>query len=217
MSQEQPGSSHASVAELPLNDHNEALFDISVLTSMAHVVADVTAELANQPEVSYPYILYRDRSSHLSHRVIIYAPPQPDGRDIPFVGFVSHHRPQVDPELVRQMDDVDATLVMELAAHGNLLSYSSLQLRERYWLNLVQFARPDGKETILATRTHQYAAYQLAPYFYHWIRLHHGTILQGDPANGLQLHLTKYYTFPAVALPPNIRVQHYQPVFAVEQ
>jgi hypothetical protein len=99
---------------------------------------------------------------------------------------------------------------MELAAQGDLLNYSSMQLHDGNWFNLVQFTEPSGKEHLLSTKTHQYAAYELAPRYYRWIRLHHGIIRHGDPLNGLHLHLTKYYTFQSPELRPDIRVHHYQ-------
>ncbi|HEY4388231.1 MAG TPA: hypothetical protein VGN34_27595 [Ktedonobacteraceae bacterium] len=210
MSQKQPDSYHSLIAGLSLDSSEESASDLAVLTHLANVVAGVTADIARQPEVIYPFFIYREASYHAYHRIVIYAHSSSDKQDVSFVGFVSRRRAQLDPEIVQQVSDIDKTLVMELAVHGNLLNYSSMQLHDGNWFNLVQFARPDGKEAVPATKTHQYAAYELAPRYYRWIRLHHGLIPRGDPANGLQLHSTKYYTFHASTPRPDIRVHHYQ-------
>src|SRR5260370_811709 len=51
------------------------------------------------------------------------------------------------------------------------------------------------REHVKGSTTHAYAAYQLAPLYYEWVRLHHG-ILPSELAQGdMQLLGTKYYTF----------------------
>jgi hypothetical protein len=207
-------SDYALINGLVLDDNESGIADVAVLTYMAHIVADVVAELVAQPEVVYPFLSYREEYFHAFHRVVIYSQPAIAGRDVPFVGFVSQRLSQASGELGQKLSEVDRVLIMELAEQGSLLNYSSLQLHDGNWFNLVQFARTDGKEALLATKTHQHAAYELAPQYYRWIRLHHGLIPQGDPACGLELHLTKYYTFQAPSQRPDIRVQQYQSLVA---
>ena len=209
MVQEQLSHYTHLIDTLSLNESEHDTSDSSVLTYMAHVVTAVAKDVALQPEPLYPFFTYREELFHAFHRIIVYRRPLPVGQDIPFVGFISQRQPQVSPELVKKLDEVDKILVSELTAQGDLLTYSSLQLHDGNWFNLVQFAHLSGKEHLLATRTHQHAAYELAPLYYRWIRLHHGLIPQGDPENGLRLHLTKYYTFQAPVLRPTIRIHHH--------
>jgi hypothetical protein len=194
---------------LSLDGSEDDTSDLSVLTYMAHMVAVVALEVNAQPEPLYPFFTYRKESFHAFHRIIVYRPSLPPGQDIPFVGFISRRQAQVSAELVKKLDEVDKILVPELAAQGDLLTYSSLQLHDGNWFNLVQFAQSSAKDNLLATKTHQHAAYELAPQYYQWIRLHHGLILQGNLEHGLHLHRTKYYTFQLPVLRPTIRVHEY--------
>jgi hypothetical protein len=105
---------------------------------------------------------------------------------------------------------------MELAEHPGLLNYSSLELADGIWYNLVIFAHTEVKSDILGLKTHQFAAYELAPSYYQWIRLHHGVITGKCLSEGLTLYKTKYYTFHTLAQQPTIHIQTYDPPVAIE-
>ena len=44
------------------------------------------------------------------------------------------------------------------------------------------------------TDSHRYAAYQLAPHYYDWIRIHIGTLPGGIRGDRFEIQSTKYYT-----------------------
>jgi len=90
-------------------------------------------------------------------------------------------------------------MLLELAKIPTLLRYVSLQLADGNWYNLVVFSQESAKRDILTTSLHHHAAYDLAPHYYQWIRLHHGIIQQEDTALELMLHTTRYYTFSTPA------------------
>ena len=91
-----------------------------------------------------------------------------------------------------------------------MLSYSSLELRTGRWYNLVLFRNASTKEHIKSSETHNYAAHQLAPRYYEWIRLHNGIIPQGLAQCCLVLQTTKFYTFQGPGMRPLINEQFYQ-------
>src|SRR5205823_4605753 len=76
-----------------------------------------------------------------------------------------------------------------------LLSYSSLELRNGHWYNLVLLSDADAKRHIRSAGTHMYAAYQLAWRYYEWIRLHSGVMPGGLAQVELVLQKTCYFVF----------------------
>ena len=93
----------------------------------------------------------------------------------------------------------------ELISNPGLLSYSSLELRNGDWCNLVVLNGEEAKTHLKNTSTHTYAAYQLAPHYYEWIRLHNGVMSEGLDHTEMLLQKTKYYIFYAAQPRPAIR------------
>src|SRR2546426_481732 len=78
-----------------------------------------------------------------------------------------------------------------------VLRYSSLELRNGDWCNLVLLSDAGAKTHIKGSEMHKYAAYHLAHSYYEWIRLHNGVMPEGLDHMEMQLQKTKYYTFQA--------------------
>ncbi len=102
------------------------------------------------------------------------------------------------------LHEVDRKLIAELIGTPGILSYSSLELHTGRWYNLVLFRDATTKEHIKSSKTHKYAAYQLAPRYYEWIRLHNGIMPQGLTQCDLVLQKTKLYTFQGPTIHPTI-------------
>ncbi len=154
-----------------------------------------------------------DLSDSLKLRVVVNTAGTLHHSSLPFVGFISKKQRSVAPDIQRRIDVADSGMLLELARIPALLSYVSLQLVDDNWYNLVVFSQEDAKRDILTTSLHHYAAYDLAPHYYQWIRLHHG-VIQQDTVLGLMLHTTKYYTFSTHAAASAMYVQAHQPVHA---
>jgi len=90
---------------------------------------------------------------------------------------------------------VDKKLIKELISNPGILSYSSLELRNGDWCNLVVLNDAGAKTHIKSNSTHIHAAYHLAHRYYEWIRLHNGIMPEGLDHTEMQLQKTKYYTF----------------------
>lgn len=185
--------------------------DLTILTAMAQNATAVSEHIEQQTSPAWPVIVTRNLADERLYRTVIYSHSGLEQQHLPFVGFVSKKQTMLPAAISSRLADIDKTLVMELAQSSGLLSYSSLELRDGVWFNLVVFARSEVKEHILGLRSHQFAAYELAPSYYQWIRLHHGVMVEGQ----LSLQKTKYYTFHTASRQPTIYVQTYQPSVAV--
>lgn len=151
-------------------------------------------------------IFFAQEQRGRAHRIVIYhADDLSLGHGLPFVGFISGRSQPILAAISAEIEQLDRQLVVELASAPGVLSYSSLQLRSGNWYNLAIFGDAGAKTIFHRLDTHTYAAHQVAPRYYDWIRLHHGIIV-GTLADGrMRLQYTRYITFeeqrtPAVRL-----------------
>lgn len=139
------------------------------------------------------------------HRIAIY---QPWGllvkTPLSFVGFLSRKQRQLPLSLLKAIERVDKQMVESLAHTPGILSYTSLELAHGEWCNLVVLDNARTKASITSGKIHTYAAYNLAPAYYEWIRLHHGILPEGLDHMEMQLQKTRYYTFTGTQAPPSI-------------
>jgi hypothetical protein len=132
-------------------------------------------------------------------RMVIYRPDDVRlASTMAFVAFISKRQHAPDAEVVRAIHDIDRELVTTMADVTDLLAYFSLELHSGQWYNLVLLREGSTKKQITAFSLHSYAAHELAPQYYAWIRLHHGLINGGLARGNLELQSTHYYTFSTV-------------------
>jgi hypothetical protein len=199
------------------NDIETTAHDLSILTAMIRQVEDIRKQVEQPIPLVLPVITSAAEPGQRTHRVVIYRPLPSDQQELQFVGFVSKSHPDTPDSILTALANVDKALIMELAEHPGLLNYSSLELPNGIWYNLVVFAHTEVKNDILALKTHHIAAYELAPSYYQWIRLHHGTIVGKRLAEGMALYKTKHYTFHTLAQPPAMHIQTYDPPVALSR
>ncbi len=143
--------------------------------------------------MTYNYINERG----FKYRIIIYNFQQLIiDQPLLFVGFISKKKQSISPEIEQMIAKMDKTLVKELAETPSLLSYSSLELPDGNWANLVLFNNEEGKEHVKTNSNHMYAAFHVGPQYYEWIRLHNGILSNGIyTKNNFFLKKTNYYFF----------------------
>ena len=142
-------------------------------------------------------------------RPLVQEAPEPDGRqhrvilcddrtlraavEPSWVGFFAAKRPEVDPAPLTLTDD---ELIQEFPAHPGILSYSSLELADGNWGNLIVLYPPEAREHWRTSEKHAHAARELAPRHYRVVRLHHG-LFPGGLLSGREpvLVRTKYYDY----------------------
>jgi hypothetical protein len=194
-------------------DVNKGRLDLIVLRYMARSVhLTLLKEVAAKADAIHwtlraaPTLSYFEERRRRMHRIAIYDLQQLQvQRDLAFVGFVSRKQQPLSASIVEDIHEVDRKLVVELVGTPGMLSYSSLELRTGNWYNLVLFNDLITKKHIKNSETHRYAAYQLAPRYYEWIRLHSGIVQGGIARCDLVLQKTKRYTFQMISTRPVVR------------
>ena len=146
------------------------------------------------PPRARPVVVERLEATGRLHRAILFDERRlGDGRDLVWVGFFGVKRPDVDRAPLTAMDD---ELVRELPGHPNILSYSSLELVDGDWGNLILLDGDQAGEHWRTSERHAYAARELAPRHYVHVRLHQGVLPGGArPGSALVLRRTKNYDY----------------------
>ncbi len=191
--------------------------DLTILHYMASIAFDALEQPSADDAAPANPISVQTRAlpDGLKLRIVRNTATALSHNDLPFVGFISRKQPSIAPDIQRRIDAADDGMLLALSGIPALLRYISLQLADENWYNLVIFAQEGAKRDILATSLHHHAAYDLAPLYYQWIRLHHGIIQQAGSAPELTLHTTKYYVFSTPAAAPAMYVQAYRPAHAL--
>src|SRR6266487_6901771 len=185
---------------------NKRNLDLIVLRYMARRLHLTLHQLGDPITMSLP-LIYRLQEHHdRTHRIAIYQYQELLlKKPLAFVGFVSQKQRDLRPSIIRAIKRADKKLIEELISAPGILSYSSLELRNGNWCNLVLLSDTDAKTHIKGAETHTYAAYHLAPHYYEWIRLPNGTMPEGLDHTEMSLQKTKYYTFHPSQLRPSIQ------------
>jgi hypothetical protein len=185
--------------------------DIVILKYMAQRIY-ITLYLLDEPtDSSLPLLYYLEEGHKYTHRIAIYSPQASLlNNKLDFVGFISRKLQPEDSQVIEEIRTVDKKLIVELINTPGLMSYSSLELRDGRWCNLVLFSDPEAKMHLKQSETHMYAAYQLSPRYYDWVRLHNGIMPGGLARNELLLQKTKFYQFSGPHEKPEMRELTYE-------
>jgi hypothetical protein len=194
---------------LPNSEENEQ--DLVLLRYMAQRIY-VTGYLIDEPlDPSQPLLYYAEEGRKHTHRIAIYRPEVLLlNNKLDFVGFISRKQQPGDLQVIEEIRVVDKKLIVELKNTPGLMSYSSLELRDGRWCNLVLFSDTETKLHIRNSETHAYAAYQLSPRYYEWVRLHNGIMPGGLARNEMLLQKTTYYLFQGPHEKPTMREITYE-------
>lgn len=171
--------------------------DLLVLRYMAQKVHALL--LNSEASRALPSVCYAEEHRGRIHRIVIYGQQEfllKEG--LLFVGFISGIQEYVSLATMQEIHRVDKVFIAELASNAGLLSYSSLELNKGHWYNLVLLSDQAAKAFFKESSTHRYAAYQLSPQYYAWIRLHNGIMPGGLEGNAVVVQSTKYYTFSEI-------------------
>ena len=149
---------------------------------------------ATLPAGSCPVVLAGLETDGRAHRAIVCDTRRlGDGRDLAWVGFFAARRRDVDSAPLTIQDE---ELIREFPDHPGILSYSSLELGDGDWGNLILLDGDEAREHWRVSERHAHAARELAPRHYADVRLHHGILPGGVRApGGAVLRRTKYYDY----------------------
>ena len=139
-------------------------------------------------------ILHLPEPDGRQHRIVLLnTVPLQTGETCAFVGFFGRKRTSADAGL---LDALDAELIQELYDYPHMLSYSSLELHDGSWGNLVLMSSPQGAVHWAGSARHAYAAHKVAPACYTTIRLHSGIVtLHGAAEASLHIQRTKHFDY----------------------
>lgn len=113
--------------------------------------------------------------------------------DVKIVGFFGDRRPKVDLE---EVDAIEFALHEEFKRYPGILSYSSAELVDDQWVDLVVHRDPTDREAWRESKVHGHAVAQLAPKMYHSVRIHNGRILGGPiGSESVIIETTKYWDY----------------------
>lgn len=161
---------------------------------LAHLVEDLEVLLDARTRI-VPYRAIEWTVDDLKRRVIVCDPVtlRQGGVDVNVVGFFGERNPERDGA---PLEEANAEIILEFRNYPGILSYSSMELEDGNWANLVLHDKPDTREYWRASRLHAEAAEKLSPLFYRTVRIHNG-ILPGGLYAGhpLELQQTKYWDF----------------------
>jgi hypothetical protein len=168
--------------------------DLAVMERMAEVLRDTVEREKPMQRENRLDIFYLKENDGRPHRVVI---SNWNGlvvtETLVVVGFFGQRRPDADPI---QTHIADAVLLQEFTHHPDLLSYSSIQLPDGNWGNLVLFRSVQGPYGWGHSKYHAQAAQEISPQYYYSIRLHNGEVTDGlFSGTPIRLNCTKYYDF----------------------
>ena len=182
------------VPDRPFTNPDHNVEDLVHLQYMIEKLRQLLSQAEAIPAEPRPYVLYLAEVGGRRHRIAIARPKELLSRDeLAVVGFCGNKWPEADRA---PLDRVDTELVDEFRQHPHLLSYSSLEVEDGNWRNLVLFGHPQGIGQWAISLKHAAAAQTLAPQYYRNVRLHNG-VLPGGLISGNEINLsrTKYYDY----------------------
>ena len=115
-------------------------------------------------------------------------------RDVCIVGFFGERRGQ--PDTQGRIDRLERALLTQFRDHPGVLSYSSIELVDDYWANLVVHTDAGDRDAWRGGRVHREAAEEASPDHYRSVRIHHGELTDGVcSSNMIRLVRTKYWDY----------------------
>jgi hypothetical protein len=147
--------------------------------------AGKTELVAHQPTVWQVHGLRR--------RVVVCEPDLICARDrVCVVGFFGERREDIDYE---SLEELELTLLLEFRRFPGILSYSSMELANEYWANLVVHSEPDDTDAWRTSQAHARAV-GVSPRLYSSVRIHNGHLEGGIPgSHAIAIDRTKYWDY----------------------
>ncbi|MGI9623527.1 MAG: hypothetical protein ACR2PK_11875 [Acidimicrobiales bacterium] len=108
------------------------------------------------------------------------------------VGFFGDRR----DEAGKLLDETELDVIGEFPSYPGILSYSSVELVNNQWANLVVHLQSTDREEWRHSDVHISAAEELAPQAYHNVRIHNGCIRGGViGSETVVIEMTKYWDY----------------------
>jgi hypothetical protein len=173
-------------------EHNPG--DIANMHMMLDDLRAVLAEAAEEGRTVAPMSRFAWKVSGRTHRLIVCN----EGRlrshpSLSAVGFFGLRHTHLD---IAALEAANTAVVEEFPDNPGILSYSSMELGEGQWGNVVLHEEPEDVERWRAGETHARAVRELSPIHYVCVRIHNAALTRGlfaDPE--VAITRTKYYDY----------------------
>ncbi len=141
-----------------------------------------------------PYVPTEWVVQGLKRRMLLCDPTSLHGRaSAQLVGFFGERHPDRDGA---PLEEANFEIVLEFQKYPGILSYSSMELADGNWANLVLHNVAEDRETWRASEAHARAARELSPLFYRTVRIHNGVLPDGVMGSrSIVVERTKYWDF----------------------
>ena len=135
----------------------------------------------------------------LERRMVICNPSGlAEQRDVCIVGFFGERRG--NPETQGRINRLERALLTQFRDYPGVLSYSSIELVDDYWANLVVHTDDGDRDAWSGGKVHREAAEDASPDHYRSVRIHHGQLRDGVcSSNMIKLVRTKYWDYGEVS------------------
>jgi hypothetical protein len=168
--------------------------DLQILAYMLEDTRGLMGELYEGAISIVPYEPINWMVHGLGRRTVICDPMRLGERqEICVVGFFGERQIVGDRTA---LEAADAAVLLEFRDYPGILSYSSMELADGNWANLVLHAAPVDREYWRGSATHARAVAELAPLHYRTVRIHNGTLAGGlNGGRSIRIGRTKYWDY----------------------
>lgn len=141
-----------------------------------------------------PYAELNWQVHGLARRTVVCNPAQlATPGDVFMVGFLGNRR---SAEQAAEVDIAELDVIAEFRSYPGIISYSSIELLDNQWANLVLHEQPSDRQAWRHSQVHIAAAERLSPIVYHGVRIHNGQILGGAIGSStVSINSTKYWDY----------------------
>lgn len=164
---------------------------------LSYLLEDLRALMASAESTGpiQPYESHEWTVHDLKRKAVICNPQalRSARREVCLVGFFGQRHLDRDGTA---LEEANVELVLEFKHYPGILSYSSMELVDGNWANLVLHDKPEAREYWRASHRHAEAAQKLSPQFYRSVRIHNGVLPRGVAGAGsMFIQRTKYWDF----------------------
>lgn len=187
-------AANQSIARRPFTSVSLYERDQATLGYMLEDLRALLARLATGELTVIPYQSQEWLVHGLKRRVIIAnSMGLHNRRNVCVVGFFGERHFEQDHA---PLEEANAEIVLEFRNFPGILSYSSMELPDGNWANLVLHDIPEVREYWRASERHARAAQELSPKYYRTVRIHNGS-LPGGVLSGrsISIERTKYWDY----------------------
>ncbi|MGD2101771.1 MAG: hypothetical protein PVG83_05990 [Acidimicrobiia bacterium] len=182
------------ISERPFTAVEMTARDKDVLHDILADLRGVAAEVEEGVRKLDPYQKLAWRVGGLTHRLLVcnferlrFHP------GLCVVGFFAERRTDVD---MWPLEEANSEIVSEFVKYPGILSYSSVELPDGHWANMVLHDDPVDTSFWRESKLHAQAVESLSPQHYFNVRIHNGNLTAGVfNRPSIDIHKTKYFDY----------------------